>query len=170
MAHRVPILKDGWALVADEDEITIKQRTLIRDSVLDAQTARYALTVATRSKVVELENLRTSEDKEYEKRLTTAQKKESATDRENTAALLAFRALPKADQDNISKYQRVKIRCYLKGWHLEDPVPESDDDFDNLAEVMFDALFTACDQELPDEPDLSDSPDSRADPKAPVAS
>ena len=166
MAHRVPILKDGWALVADEDEITIRQRNLLRDSVLDAQTARYSLTMATRTKVVELEQLRTPEDKEFEKRLTATEKKQSAEDRNNTAALLAFRSLSKQDQDNISNYQRVRVRCYLRGWHLEQPIPESDDDFENLPEVLFDALFAAADAELPAEPDLSDSPDSRADPKA----
>ena len=170
MSHRVPILDDGWALIADENEITVRERNAIRDAVLDAQSAKYAISVGTKAKIVELEGLRTPDERAYEKRLTAAQKKGADDDREGTAALLAFRGLSKEEQYNFNAHERVRIRCYLRGWHLDKDIPVTDDDFDDLPEVLFEALFKACDQELPAEPDLSDSPDSKIDPKVQDAS
>jgi len=169
MPRRVPILDDGWVLIATEEEITVRQRNAMRNSIIDAQTATYNLNAQSRTRLVELEKLRTPEDKEYEKRLTPQQREEAATNRRNTAALLAFRDLSPQDQTNITNHQRVKIRSYLRDWHMDKPIPVTDEDFDDLPEVVFDALFEACDHDLVEAPDTSDTPDNRADPKARTA-
>ena len=164
MPRKVTILENRWAMIANDDEITVGQRERLQRSIADSITATYSLTTIARKKVVELDSLMTDADREFEKQLPDDERLAIEQLRANTAELLALRELPDDEQRKIVAHQRIRILCYLRGWDSDDEIPTSYDDFEDMPGALFDALFEVCGDEVPEVPDFH-SVEARVDPK-----
>lgn len=168
MAHKEPIKfgdEEGWVTVASDDDITVGQRIKIGNAITDSISATYHLNSVANLKRVELEKELTAEERKAEAALSKEDQAQLKQWRAQVAELIALRDLPQAEQDAIGRHQRVRIQCYLKGWWKDEPIPSTDEDFDNMPGTLFDAIFAACSGELPDIPDVAATPDNQADPK-----
>ena len=160
---------DGFVFVALPEEITVRQRTELGKAITDSISATYALSSLARIKVIELEKELTPAERNVEKAMDKDARERAQQFRANAAELIVLRDLPESERETISQHQRVRIRCYLRQLFVNnteiEPLPSTNDDFDNLTAALFDALVEACDDELPDVPDAASTPDNQADPK-----
>lgn len=120
MSHKVDLPDGGWAEIRDPKELTGRQRALVR---------RFTLPVA---------QLR-------EKTSAMVSGGPDATEDEKADAAVATLAALGADgMDAMDEMYAAFIVAYLASWSLEQPLPTTPDEVQDLTGTLIDALTRVC--------------------------
>lgn len=168
MSRRIQLPDDGYASIATDDEITVGQRNRLGTAITESMSVIYRLDKLSKLRRIELDGGLSDEEKALEAEMSPAEQADARGWRDQVAGVLALQDIASDDQYRISRHQRIRILCYLRTWSLEAPIPQEEEDFDDMSTSLFDALYEACSADLPTEPDFSKTPDNRVDPKAPT--